>query len=823
MANDSYDDAFMSAGKQYGIDPQLIKTVFHLESGGNPLSVASDQGAVGGMQMLPATAKSLGVSDPTDMSQAIPAAANYLAQGLKATGTPEGALAYYHAGPNQAGWGPKTAAYVSKGQALYDQVPIRGGQVDQTIDPDVAAGQALLKSLTSPQAAGAGGSTPIDHDPDYARGQAVLASLTSPQAVQAEQGAADPGMMSNIMSGLHQGGRDVATTASQFADWVDKKVPALKALDDAVLAPGEQAQADATRAENTAAYNASPAASSWSGAGGRLVGGAIASAPIGGLVGKVVGPIAGAITGAAGVGAVDAAGRAALTPGVLPAIGRIGSRLVAGSGEGAAQGAVQAGATSSASDEPVGDQIAGGAEVGGLLGAAGVGAKGVLWDAPKAIYNKLTGSGIAEDLEAKLAARVAEKPASDASARSPQADGAAASVDSQSQPAGAQVSPADAPQMTDKQMLDARGRDETNKLRAAAPEGMDATQYVNGSNPTLAETMGDAKTALEQKAISEDHRVAKMYVSARKAADEARDIHARDLMGDDVTKGNLEQARQDNLDVGKPAAFDGKQPTDAAPTVKVISDIKNGAEGKMGPVSDAMDEALGKLYDKDGNLETDPEMLYGARRHIDYMMSKVGALDKPARAAAVSQLQQVKKSLDGVIEDGAPGYRAYMDQYAADSRPIDVQEYLQGKLKQMYGNGSYPTYKGVQAVMDDIVSKRKMSGFNAPKSIDDDTMQGLWNLRDDLRRQRNLDLGTARGSNTNQMGNVASQLGMLGAHALAGQAGPLGNFALSSVKNKIMGDLSNKEINIQAARYLDGMNLPGRAQGNALTGGGGGQ
>lgn len=88
---------FEALEKQYGLPTGLLAAVAKVESGGNPNAV-SPKGAQGMFQIMPATAKELGVNalDPT---QAANGAARYLAQNLKRFGSPELALAAYNAGP----------------------------------------------------------------------------------------------------------------------------------------------------------------------------------------------------------------------------------------------------------------------------------------------------------------------------------------------------------------------------------------------------------------------------------------------------------------------------------------------------------------------------------------------------------------------------------------------------------------------------------------------------------------------------------------------------------------------------------------------------
>jgi hypothetical protein len=135
---------FAAAGQKYGIDPTLLMAVAKQESGLNPNTPDSYQGAQGLMQLLPSTARGLGVTDPRDPAQAIPAAAAYLRQGFDATGTPQGAIAYYHGGPDTKQWGPKTRAYVPAVASHYVNMKSREK------DPYADIADEALKALSPP-------------------------------------------------------------------------------------------------------------------------------------------------------------------------------------------------------------------------------------------------------------------------------------------------------------------------------------------------------------------------------------------------------------------------------------------------------------------------------------------------------------------------------------------------------------------------------------------------------------------------------------------------------------------------------------------------
>lgn len=93
-----YAELFQAAGAKYGVDPRLLAAVAKQESSYNPNAV-SPAGAKGLMQLMPATARSLGVSDPLDPEQAVDGAAKLLRDLLREFGSTELALAGYNAGP----------------------------------------------------------------------------------------------------------------------------------------------------------------------------------------------------------------------------------------------------------------------------------------------------------------------------------------------------------------------------------------------------------------------------------------------------------------------------------------------------------------------------------------------------------------------------------------------------------------------------------------------------------------------------------------------------------------------------------------------------
>ena len=94
-----YRQAARDAARKYGVDPEMFLRLIQQESSFRP-DVVSPKGAIGLGQLMPATAKELGV-DPTDPMQNLEGSAKYLSQQLKRFGSPELALAAYNAGPTR--------------------------------------------------------------------------------------------------------------------------------------------------------------------------------------------------------------------------------------------------------------------------------------------------------------------------------------------------------------------------------------------------------------------------------------------------------------------------------------------------------------------------------------------------------------------------------------------------------------------------------------------------------------------------------------------------------------------------------------------------
>jgi len=145
---------------RHQLDPKLVHAVIRAESGYDPRAVSA-KGAIGLMQLMPATARELEIADPFDPAANIAGGTRYLRRMLdRFAGSVELALAGYNAGPEavrQFGGIPpfaETRSYVQRVLRDYrdddgyelpaNRSPAVGRKVYLTRD---ATGRVLLTTL----------------------------------------------------------------------------------------------------------------------------------------------------------------------------------------------------------------------------------------------------------------------------------------------------------------------------------------------------------------------------------------------------------------------------------------------------------------------------------------------------------------------------------------------------------------------------------------------------------------------------------------------------------------------------------------------------
>jgi hypothetical protein len=126
----------------------------------------------------------------------------------------------------------------------------------------------------------------------------------------------------------------------------------------------------------------------------------------------------------------------------------------------------------------------------------------------------------------------------------------------------------------------------------------------------------------------------------------------------------------------------------------------------------------------------------------------------------------------------APGYKDMRATYRAHAEKIEAMNILQEKTRGMLSQTTTPMrFSDFQRMMKNIVDMRKTpsTDLNPYKSITDEQMSRLWNVRDDLRRVATAsELARAPGSDTlpNVLDLLKRHIGPGAVHAVANFISP---------------------------------------------------
>lgn len=763
MPLSEYDPIFESAAKEWNLDPLLLKSIAAQESGGNPKAV-SGKNAQGLMQIIPETQKYLGITDPNDPVQSIYGAAKYLSEGLDKEGSPEGALLFYHGGPGWRGaYGKESAGYVPGVTAHYQKLSSAQPATSTAAATDSAPHSAMSDDdfLKSTGSAGQHG----DDDASFlARTGAKAApapdTTPNPDAGANEYGITDDPQQFNkpALTPAEKGVSDTANAVIQGAKEGFGAGPL-----------GMSPQTDQSLV-NAGVFN-----------------GPNEYNPLKGLNRAIVTPLA-------------AAGDLALRGGgaLLGAY----QRGVAQAGESA--GVPQLGRDLAALPEafPTGD-TAGGT----LMPHASIGA------AKNPLVREISPAA-SDALDAPLPAAFRDNPGVTtprmigetsanpnplarqetslvpaAPANEPKSLGAAASRD--------MTAPENMPPETPEQKLTNLGKSVTQSAEdRAGPQSADHTVYVPGVERPLAAREFSTQNSLDDKTLRATDPA---YRAEQEKIEKDNNQTMVDLLGKDAGDANaLKTAHDDRADVAPPAQrlFANEQPVNASSVVKHIDDILSGPDGKRAAVVRTLNAVKQSMFDADGALETLPSQLYGARKNITDLLKKgVGEGADDVRASK-SILTGLLDKIDPIINKGAPKYQTYLDQFHEASQPINQMEFLQKYqtgAKKLTNVDGYLQFSKVQKMLDDIYQGRKAPGINAAKSLTDEQIQNIENVRNELAALSLKDrLAKVKGSDTTQQTNRAGILGdgplgtavkgaaEMGAHALLFHTtGGIGNAAMA--------------------------------------------
>lgn len=588
--------------------------------------------------------------------------------------------------------------------------------------------------------------------------------------------------------GFAQGLQDVGNTIANLDD-VNPAFEAALAKTSPMAAQNleRQAQNHAQQYTEQQAYNARYGNNGWATLG-RIGGNIVGTAPV-----MALAPEAGAIedAGAAGnvVGQLGnfAFGGAGKGAGAVNLLTRAGSLAARGSVEGAAA----SGLTSPASDEPLGNQLLGGAIAGGLVHMAspaiGAAAKGGT-DIANSLFEPLTDSG--------------------------------------------------------------RTKIVNNFLTGVAdggPTDIDAQSPIPGVQRTLAQATGNPGIAAQERSMRSNPNFNNAFTGMAESNNQARQSFLTGIVGDENDLQALKDQRDAVATPLRQQAFASATQADPRPVINAIDQVLQSPSGQRDVVSSALDNIRSKLATTGPGgqvqLQTDPEQLYGIRQAIGDMLNPLSAGTQSDKRLASSELMGVKQSLDDAIEQAAPGYKDYLQQYSQLSRPVDEAQYLQSlKIDDGNLNGQITLGK-VNSAITQIEKAQALPGVNPAKSVSNDTMNSLYALRDDLRAAGRSDLGRGTGSDTAQklasdglrkaltatkIGNVLLATAGAGAGAAAhgaegatfgGGAGALLGAGANAVYAQKAGAIDNKLTNFLLDPNAAGLNLGSNgAQGGGVAG-----
>ena len=133
----SYDDLITEHSRSNGVRPALVRAVMQVESGFNPYA-RSPKGAMGLMQLMPATAKQYGVRNAFNPAENVRAGVAYL-RGLldRYENNEELALAAYNAGPGAVDKHGQTVPPYRETQSYVSQIGKMAGRPTKVIDHSI--------------------------------------------------------------------------------------------------------------------------------------------------------------------------------------------------------------------------------------------------------------------------------------------------------------------------------------------------------------------------------------------------------------------------------------------------------------------------------------------------------------------------------------------------------------------------------------------------------------------------------------------------------------------------------------------------------------
>jgi hypothetical protein len=852
------DPVFDAAGAEWNVDPNILRAVAGTESAGDARAQSS-KGAQGLMQITPDTQKYLGVTDPHDPVQSIYGAAKYLSEAQEKEGTTAGALLYYHGGPGWRGaYGPESAGYVPAIAKQYQQIVARSAGAGNPVGnpappvsnhpatpgnpapPGATADDDFLASTgAAPRGAapGPGGQKPApasNPDDDFlaATGAAPRGPAAPDTPASATPGSAlpppvrpDPTATSGdtLREDLQAMGRvpgaaisgAVAGAREGFGDSPLGLSPENRAGLERLGVLDKPGEWSPLRQLNAAIINPLAIAGDLALRGGSALirGGQEAAVRTGEAVGAPqlgrdiaalpeafptgfhdmvapgsVNPLAMVRPGVAAVSAADraiAAARAdeALVP--RPTVAQPGGEVPPPAPP-ADMPTIPPGVQTRGNvlSPPANDPapLPPGYDLGRVPEPVPASADAPASRVPPA--NPLTPP------EAAPAARSAGAAANPDPIPDPMQAERVRNLESQiQQTAEDRAQPG----------TDAQGR----------PVLVDDTPYVEGI-PERArhEQEYSPHNSLDHKSFYRNDTAYRADAdSVARMRNEGMVDTLRNDAGDAISLEAAHEARS-QFSPDRLGVFRDEQPVDASGLLAHVNDILD-REGARPDVARVLTPVRDALMDREGDPQTMPSRIYVARKVITDMLQKsVRGTSDMADSVRASRhfLTSMLPDFDQVIGDGAPQFRTgYMDKWHEMSIPIDQQEFLQRYVngpRRVTGQDGYLQLSRVNRMLDDVVAGMKKPGNDPAKSLTDEQIQRIVNVRNELQSQSLAKrYGAVDGSDTTQLQNRA---GILGDGPLGAMVRGGGELAAHLAAAKLMPGVGNALLMVNKAMIRPG-------------------
>ncbi|MGO2957578.1 MAG: lytic transglycosylase domain-containing protein [Acetobacter sp.] len=759
------DQAFRDASKAHNIDEKWLRAVAETESGGR-LDAQSPAGAIGLMQIMPDTAKSLGI-DPRDPVQAIHGAARLLDENLKRYSNPTDAMRAYNGGTDRARWdNNETRAYPGKVMANMAKIEKKQGAAnpsdaldDSIYGWDDVPQQKAQNAPLDDSIYGWGPEKPVAHVPEQsALGKAGTLVNDTVNAAGREIDKTFGAGVPHLLGWLASAGHHYDNAASRK----------LASIGDAVEA-AENADEDSRKGD----YG-----SDVSGAVGGMLGAGLSAA----VGGRLVRPAAGMLEGTRG-------GRVAanLLKGEGPAVTRWGNNALA------------AGVQTALADGDWKDQAAltlGLSALGHGAGKALSAGGGRLKGTADKIINYLDPDGVMQ--------RAPEAPESALSAAAQKAEQKAQTKTVSK--IGAFSDPKKAAQAIEQAFTSKNG---TRLYEAQVP----------GVFHTKATRNGDVKLA------GLEDNLRDLYPEAFRTLDlangEAYTKHLRDTIGTPEHIANLEQERSAFEAAQREAAFQNEAPVSTTALHDVLDQHIADNRGNSA-VKQALIRAKTELADASDDTGTAlPSNLWNVRKAIGYGLQQAAASESSHMRAAASRLTPFMDDLAHHIEQGAPGFNDYLKGYSSRSSDIDSLRFLQSRGLLQASNdaasGEAVKYTALKNLISQIDKNEVSVSTKGTDVVTPEQEQRLRMLYRDMLAEREIQ-AAGRSSNASKTfkagmkqrekeirgGNVGAVVstagGLLGMHEGGAITGGLAGAGLHTVNHLANHALANRRLtNMQRA------------------------